>query len=153
MGSYHYARACRERNENIIGMISLEMLGYFSDEEGSQKYPRPFNLFYPTKGNFIGFVGNYGSRGVVRQAIRLFLNHARFPPEGVAAPERFRDIGRSDHWSFWQFGYAALMLTDTSNFRFVQYHTGQDTPDKVDFYKLALIVDGLTYVVRDISNE
>ncbi len=153
MGSYHYAKLCKARRENIVGMISLEMLGCFLHEHGSQKYPFPFNLFYPDKGNFIGFVANRASLAFVKDVIGKFRQVAQFPSEGVAAPEIFADISRSDHWSFWQFGYPALMVTDTSNFRFQHLHLDSDTPDKIDFDSMTRIVDAMVEVVAHLANK
>jgi Zn-dependent M28 family amino/carboxypeptidase len=151
-GSYAYAKRCHERGENITAMLSLEMLGVYSDAEGSQKYPSPFNLFYPTIGNFIGFVGDMSSRALVHRCIGSFRRHCQFPSEGVAAPNSLRDISRSDHNCFWMFGYQALMVTDTSNFRYLQYHTAEDTPDKINFDCFARVTGGLSAVVEDLAN-
>jgi hypothetical protein len=151
MGSYHHAKRSHDRGDRLVGMISLEMLGYFSNEVGSQKYPFPFNLFYPERGNFIGFIGNYASRDWVRRVVRNFRELAAFPSEGAAAPERFKDIARSDHWSFWQFDCPALMVTDTSNFRFPYLHGEEDTPDKVDFEAMARITVGLAKVIVKLA--
>lgn len=153
MGSYHYAKACSARREKIVGMISLEMLGCFLHDPGSQKYPFPFNLFYPDTGNFIGFVGNKASSAFVKDVVGKFRQVAQFPSEGVAAPEMFSDISRSDHWSFWQFGYPALMVTDTSNFRFQHLHLDTDLPDKVDFDSMTRIVDAMTKVVAYLDTK
>src|SRR4029077_13110421 len=79
MGSRVYAKRCRERNENVVAMLSLETIGCFSDAEGSQKYPMPLGLCYPSQGNFIAFVGNVGSRSLVRRCVRLFRERAAFP--------------------------------------------------------------------------
>lgn len=151
MGSYHHAKRSHDRGDQVVGMLSLEMLGYFSNEVGSQKYPFPFNLFYPERGNFIGFIGNYASRDWVRRVVRNFRELAAFPSEGAAAPERFKDIARSDHWSFWQFDCPALMVTDTSNFRFPYLHGTDDTPDKVDFDAMARITLGLAKVIAKLA--
>lgn len=151
MGSFFYARRCHERNENIVGMLSLEMLAVYSDEENSQHYPKPFNLFYPTVADFIGFVGNMSSKELVHKCIASFRSHTAFPSEGTAAPDAIPDIGRSDHWSFWQFGYQGVMVTDTSNFRYPLYHTADDTPDKLDFDRFARVTAGLSRVVSDLA--
>lgn len=153
MGSYVYARDCRASGENIVAMLSLEMLGVYSDDPGSQRYPQPFNLFYPEVANFIAFVTNSSYRKLVRKCVGLFRQHARFPSEGGAAPSGMRDAGRSDHWGFWQFGYPALMVTDTSNFRYAHYHTARDTPDKLDFDRLARVTAGLAAVVRALADD
>ncbi len=151
MGSYHYARSCHEAGDDLVGMISLEMLGSYSDEEGSQKYPFPFNLFYPSKGNFIGFVGNIDSGDFVRSVVGTFRAAVDFPAEGVAAPDRFQDINRSDHWGFWQFGYPALMATDTSNFRYEHLHTAEDTTEQVDFERMSRVIHGMLQVTEKLA--
>jgi len=151
MGSMAAARASRAKGEKIRGMISLETIGYYSDAEGSQKYPFPFALFYPSKGNFISFVGNVGSRNLVRESVASFRSRAAFPSVGAALPSTIPGIGLSDHWSYWQVGYPALMVTDTAPFRYEQYHTGGDTPDRVDFERTARVVEGLAAVVGDLA--
>ncbi len=152
MGSLVYARRCRARGENVVAMLSLETIGCYSDEPGSQRYPAPFGLLYPTTGDFIGFVGNYASRRLVRQAIGTFRRHARFPSEGAAVPSFVAGVGWSDHWAFWQEGYCALMVTDTAPFRYLHYHEPSDTPDKLDFDRMARVVRGLRFVVDDLAN-
>jgi hypothetical protein len=152
MGSFAHARSLKEQGTDVIGMISLEMLGYFSEEEGSQKYPFPFNIFYPTKGNFIGFVANTRSAKFVRYCLEQFRLVATVPSEGAAAPERFGDIARSDHWSFWQHGYPAFMLTDTSNFRSPYVHTMQDTSDSLNYDSMTRVVKGIEAVILKLAN-
>jgi len=136
MGSFVYARRCRERKENVVAMLSLETIGYYSDEPGSQRYPSPFNLVYPGTGNFVAVVGNTKSRQLVRRVVREFRAQNNFPCEGIATFGFLPGIGWSDHWAFWQAGYPAVMLTDTAPFRYPHYHTGKDTPDKIDYDKL-----------------
>lgn len=151
MGSCVYANSCRAAGDNIKAMLSLEMLGVYSDAPGSQMYPRPFNLFYPTVANFIGFVGNSFSQQLVRACVRSFRRHAQFPCEGVAAPDSVRDIARSDHWAFWQIGVPALMVTDTSNFRYPIYHTPEDRPQQLDFDRMTRVVSGLRAVISNLQ--
>jgi hypothetical protein len=150
MGSLVYARRCRERGENVVGMLSLEMLGYYDDEPGSQRYPPPFSLLYPSKGNFIAFIGNTASRHLVRRAVGTFRKYEQFPSEGAAAPGIIRGVGFSDHWSFWQEGYSALMVTDTAMFRYRHYHEPEDTIDKIDFDRMARVVRGLEKVIAEL---
>lgn len=150
MGSWEYARRCRARGEKIVAMISLETMSFYSDVEGSQKYPPPFNLFYPSTGNFIVFVGNMSSRRLVCQCVATFRANTPFPSEGTAALGILPGIGWSDHWAFWQEGYPALMVTDTGPFRNYHYHTVDDTIDKVDFDRLARVVAGLERVVAKL---
>jgi Predicted aminopeptidases len=153
MGSRVYAQRARERNETIVGMISLESIGYYTDQPGSQQYPAPFAWFYPDTGSFLAFVGDLASRNLVRCAISSFRRHARFPSEGVAAPKAFAaDIGRSDHASFWAQGYPAIMVTDTVPFRYPHYHRPSDTPDRLKFDPMVRVVIGLSSVVTDLAS-
>ena len=152
MGSWVYARQCRRRGDNIVGAIVLETIGYYSVEKGSQHYPSPvLRLFYPSKADFIAFVGNRASSRLVKQTVGMFRRHARFPSEGAAMPEWVPGIGWSDHWSFWQEGYEALMVTDTAPFRYQFYHTPEDTPEKLDYDRMARVVDGLIRVIASLA--
>jgi Zn-dependent M28 family amino/carboxypeptidase len=153
MGSRVYARELRHEGVRVSAMISLEMLGFYSDSKGSQKYPPILGLFYPTHGNFIGFVGNPESRDLVRQSIRRFRESTSFPSEGVAAPADWPAVGWSDQWSFWQESYPAIMITDTALFRYPYYHTPRDTFDKVDFEKAARVTDGVRRLVETLASE
>ncbi len=150
MGSRVYARRCRERGENVVAMLSLETIGYYSDKEGSQNYPFPFSLFYPSTGNFVGFVGNVSSRALVRKVKADFKKHSEFPCEAAAVPGAITGIGWSDHWSFWEEGYPALMVTDTAPFRYDEYHSPGDTPDKMDFEGFTQVVKGLMGVTAEL---
>lgn len=150
MGSLVYARAARERDDNIVAMLSLETIGYYTDRKRSQRYPFPVGLFYPSRGNFIAFVGRTADRGLVRRCVELFRQHAEFPSEGGALPAGLPGIGWSDHWAFWQAGYPAVMVTDTAPFRYPHYHGDDDTPDKLQYEALARVVVGLEAVVREL---
>ncbi|MEM1392786.1 MAG: M28 family peptidase [Cyanobacteria bacterium P01_H01_bin.150] len=150
MGSLVYAKGCKERNENIVAMLSLETMGYFSNKEESQNYPFPLNLIYPSQGNFIAFVGDINSNSLVKKTIKLFRKQVKFPSEGLAFFNQIPGIGWSDHWSFWQQGYQALMVTDTAPFRYTQYHTLDDVSDNIDYEKLARVVSGLERVVGEL---
>ena len=151
MGSLVYAKRCRERKENIVAMLSLETIGYFSDEKDSQKYPAPFNLLYPSTGNFIGFVGDVKSGPLVSRVVTSFRKHAKFPSEGAAVPAEIVGVGWSDHWSFWQADYRALMITDTAPFRYPHYHAKDDTPDKLDYDRMTRVVFGLEKVIAELA--
>ena len=150
MGSRHYARRSKERGENILAMLSLETIGYYSDLPGSQRYPFPPGLFYPSTGNFIAFVSNLTSRALLHETLASFRRHAGIPSEGVAAPAIIPGVDWSDHWSFWREGWAALMVTDTAPYRYPHYHSAQDTPEKVDYERLARVVTGLHGMLREL---
>lgn len=153
MGSLNYARQARANGDNIVGMISLEMLGYYTDAPGSQRHPPLLGYFYPHTGNFVAFVGNTASRQLVRQAIGIFREHAELPSEGLAAPELIGDIRRSDHWAFWRMGYPAMMLTDTANFRNPNYHGPDDTDETLDYDTMARLTTALARTVEDMARQ
>ncbi len=152
MGSWVYAARCRKQDENIVAVLSLETMGYFSEEENSQHYPAPLNLAYPSTGNFLGFVSNLDSRPLLNRAIKTFREHAKVPSEGASLPAATTGVGWSDHWSFWQEGYPGIMITDTAPFRYPDYHKATDTPDKLNYDVFAKAVDGLTFVIEDLVN-
>jgi hypothetical protein len=152
MGSRHYATAARARNDQIVAMLSIESIGYYDTEPGTQRYPFPLNLAYPDVGDFIGFVSNLKSRGLLHRAISAFRAHARFPTQGAAAPAWVPGVWWSDHWAFWVEGYPAIMISDTAPYRNPFYHTPQDTPDKLDYDRTARVVDGLAHVVRALAS-
>jgi Zn-dependent M28 family amino/carboxypeptidase len=148
MGSYAYAKRCHERGETIAAMLSIESIGYYDARPRSQLYPPFFAPFFPSTGDFIAFAGNSGSRALVRRCVDAFRAQTRFPSEGAAVPELVEEIGWSDQWSFWQFGWPALMVTDTAPFRNPHYHTTGDTPETLDYERTARVVEGLMTVTN-----
>jgi hypothetical protein len=152
MGSFVYASRCKASGDQISAMISLETIGYFSDAQRSQTYPAVgLGAFYPTIGNFIGFVGNVHSRALLRRTIDLFRKHAGIPSEGAALPSFIPGVAWSDQWSFWEHGYRGIMITDTAPFRYPHYHASTDTPDKLDYDRFALVVSGMEKVIEELD--
>jgi len=156
MGSLVYARSLRAHGDQVVGMWSLETMGYFSDAPGSQHYPgirlaNPMRLFYPGQGDFIAFIANAGSGRLVRDVVRTWRRQVKFPSEGMAASSAIPGIGWSDHWSFWKAGYPAMMVTDTALFRYPHYHKSTDTADKLDYERLARVVSGLAVVLPEVA--
>ncbi len=150
MGSWQYAKRCHDRGETIVAMLSLEMLGYYDPRKGAQQYPPPLSAMYPQTGDFVAFAGNVGSRALVKQCARAFRRANTMPAESATLPEAIEQIGWSDQWSFWQFGWPAIMVTDTALFRNPHYHLDSDTPETLDYERMARAVDGLLNVVRDL---
>jgi Zn-dependent M28 family amino/carboxypeptidase len=153
MGSLAYAARAAAAGDKISAMLSLEMLGYYRDEAGSQHYPPPLSWFYPDRADFIGFVGDIGSRTLVRRTISAFRQSASFPSQGVAAPAAIPGVTWSDHWSFRQHDYPALMVTDTAFYRYPHYHLPSDTPEKLDYLRMARVTLGLAAVIKELANE
>ena len=143
MGSAVHARSLKQAGRRIELMICLEMIGYFSDRPGSQGFPFPLlRLFYPSTGNFIMVVdrttSTHGPR--IRDAMRPA---APLPVYAINAPSFLWGIGLSDHRSFWKAGFDAVMITDTAFYRNRAYHTAGDTADRLDYARMARVVDGL----------
>ena len=153
MGSWVYARRCRQRGEKVTAMLCLETIGYYSDQPGSQQYPPAIGLLYPSRGDFIAFIGSTRYARLVRRVVGAFRRSEPFPSQAAALPESLSHITRSDHWAFWRHDYPALMVTDTAPFRYRHYHTPQDTADKLDFDKTARVVRGLQSVVAALLSE
>ncbi len=153
MGSLVYAKGCKERGEDIVAMVSLESLGYFSDAPGSQAYPPGVRRFYPDVGNFVGVVGNVRSRRLVDQFADAFGAATALPVEKASLPAALPGIGWSDHWSFWECGYPALMVTDTATFRNPHYHTAGDTLETIDFPRFTEAVRGIAAAVAEICDR
>jgi len=153
MGSLVYAKQLHDQKVNVTAMLSVESIGYYSDEQGSQRYPAGFGILYPYVGNFIGFVGNTGSRSLVRRTVRAFRESADFPSEGVAAPSGLTGVGWSDHWAFWQQGYKAVMVTDTAPFRYGYYHKPLDSPEKLNYDRMARVVAGLQKTILKLAED
>jgi Zn-dependent M28 family amino/carboxypeptidase len=143
MGSYQYAKRCRQRGEDIRVMLSLDALGIYKDEPGSQRLPFPFSMFYPNRGNFLAFIGNLYSRKYVIEATSGFKKGSSFRIQAGVAPEWAKGAAWSDHSSFWKFGYPGIMVTDTGGFRSASHTTKEDTRDKLDFEAMSRIVIGM----------
>ena len=144
MGSYHYAGSLKRSGTEVQGMVCLEMIGYFTDHPGSQHYPLPFmNRAFPKTGDFIAMVGNRRSVEFTRRLADGFRSATDLPLSTLNAPAVVVGIDFSDHWSFGQFGYPALMVTDTSFYRNPNYHSPADLPGTLDYGRMAKVVAGL----------
>ncbi len=153
MGSYAYAEHSRNLGEQISAMIALDGLGYFSDEPGSQSYPFPgIGLFYPGTASYIAFVTRVGDMALLREVTSAFRQEASIPSEAAALPGFIPGVSWSDHWSFWQHDYSALLVTDTLPFRDGRYHSPNDTAGRLDYERMARVTTGLRNVVKKLAN-
>jgi len=141
MGSYVHAEKMNKENQVIEGMISLEMIGYFSEETNSQDYPSPLlNIFYPSVGNFITVVGSLDQLNFTK-AIKTGMKGAtNLPVYSINAPESLPGIDFSDHGNYWLFGMNAVMISDTAFYRNHEYHQVTDTADRLDYQKMTKVV-------------
>ena len=154
MGSYAYARNLSNMDENIISMVALDGLGFFSDEPGSQNYPVPgIGFMYPNEANFIAFVTKLGNRNLLNSVISAFRETASVPAEGAALPGFIPGVYWSDHWSFWQHDIDALLVTDTLLFRDPAYHSPDDTPERLNYKMMARVTAGLQTVIKHLASD
>jgi len=152
-GSVRYAREARRHGDDIRLMLSLETIGYYRHERGSQRYPPLFRYFYPDRGNFIAFVSNLKSRRQLRRIAATFHAHSNFPIRHAATFAWVPGVAWSDHLSFWRRGYPAVMVTDTAFYRYPYYHSADDTPEKLDYESLAAVTLGLYHAWVTLAEE
>jgi len=150
-GSTVYAEAARRRGDDIRLMASIETIGWYSSEAGSQSYPPLFNLFYPNRADFIGIVSNFRSRAAVQRLAAAFRANSDFPLETAATFSFIPGVSWSDHRSFWRQGYRAVMITDTAFHRYRHYHAPSDTPDKLAYPELARVTSGLFAAFSELA--
>ena len=152
MGSARYAARCKQRGEDIVAMISLESMGYFSDEPNSQNYPPEIAEQYPTTGNFAAIVGNLESAPLVDFIHSSFKHVDVIPSVSGSFPPHLEGVGWSDQWSFWREGYPAVMITDTAIFRNPNYHKSGDKPATLDFRRLAWTTVAVEMAIKHLAN-
>jgi len=152
MGSAVHARRLREADVDVRLMISLEMLGYFSDDPNSQRFPlAPLKLFYPSKGNFIGVIGKLDGGRDVRRVKRAMRGATPLPVHSLnGIPRLVVGLDMSDHLSYWHYGYPAVMVTDTAFLRNRAYHTKDDTADRLDYERMAMVIVGVYEAVIEV---
>ncbi len=144
MGSYIHASSLHNLNVKVHLMMSLEMIGYFRDEPESQTFPtQALRYIYPTVGNFIGVVGDLRSAYEVQRVKELMRKHSHVDVQAITAPRSLPGVELSDHRSYWDVGYPALMLTDTAFYRNPNYHSTGDVPQTLDYKRMKEVVEGV----------
>lgn len=156
MGSMVYAKDCKQKNERILGMVCLEMVGYFTDKPNSQDYPTALpawlKAILPSRGNFLAMVANTDSLSLMLRTWFSFKLETTLPAWGIALPMTIAsDLRLSDHGPFWDAGFPAIMLTDTSHYRNDHYHMMSDTPETLDYDRMALATHGVAAAVRKLA--
>lgn len=148
MGSAVHAKSLADEGVEVELMIALEMIGYFTDEKDSQKYPSPvLKPFYPDQGNFIAIVGKFGQGDVAKKVKNTMTQNCQVDVQSLSAPKSLAGIDFSDHQNYWKQGFNAVMITDTSFYRNPNYHKKTDTMDTLDFEKMAQVVNGVYHVI------
>jgi hypothetical protein len=152
MGSAMHAKALKREGAVVRVMFSLEMIGYFSDARDSQHFPSSaFSLFYPTEGNFISVIGKIDDGMLVRRIKKAMTGATSLPVYSINAPRLIPGVDLSDHMSYWRAGYPAVMITDTANYRNPNYHTQDDTAERLDYRRMGQAVEGVYAAVLDMT--
>lgn len=152
MGSLVYARALRESGADVRAMLSLESLGFYSQEPGSQRVPRGLEDVFRERGDFVALTSNEASAPQLDRAAQAFAKATDVPLLALPVPDRVQEGAWSDQWSFWQAGYPGIMATDTALFRNPNYHRSSDTPDTLDYATMAATVAGLEAAARALAD-
>lgn len=151
MGSMVHAKALQREGVRVRAMFSLEMIGYFTDAADTQQFPLALlSWWYPTTGNFIAVVGKLGQGRLVRRVRYAMAQASSLPVCSLTAPRLLRGVDFSDHASYWQMGYPAVMITDTAFYRNPHYHTKTDTADTLDYHSMAQVVAGVYAAVHEL---
>jgi len=149
MGSAHYARALQRDHARVELMVALDLVGYFSDEPGSQAFPLPgLRLLYPGRGDFIAVVGDLGAGRWIRAVKKGMRSAGSIPVYSFRGPSSVPGIDWSDHLSFRKLGMPGVLVTDTAFLRNPNYHSPHDTPDTLDYGRMAGVVRALHGVLR-----
>jgi Zn-dependent M28 family amino/carboxypeptidase len=149
MGSVWHARSLQKAGREVKLMLSLEMIGYFSDAPGSQRYFMPsMKYLYSDRGNFIALVGKFGNFAATREVKALLAGATDLPVYSINAPRQMQGVDFSDHRSYWALGMPAMMVTDTAFLRNPHYHRAGDTYDKLDYKRMAKVVQGVYAVTQ-----
>ena len=149
MGSVVYARALKAARTPVHAMLALEMIGYFSDRKDSQQFPDPaMKALYPNDGSFIAVVGRAQETDLVRRLQTAMRTATPLPVYSLNAPASTLGVALSDHASFWAEDFPGVMITDTAFFRNPHYHSANDTPDTLDYKRMAQVVAGIEAAIR-----
>lgn len=156
MGSYIHAKSLFDQGATVSCMVCLEMIGYYSDEPGSQRYPSPdLSNKYPSTADFIAVVGIEKYRSLNEQFHRIMSVGSKIDVQVVSFPENDALSGMaslSDQRNYWKFGFPALMINDTSFVRNPHYHEPSDTIDTLDFPKMTEVVSGVGRTLINIAS-
>jgi hypothetical protein len=154
MGSSVHAESLRRQNVRVRAMFSLEMIGCFSDAAHSQHFPvGVLSGFYPSTGNFIAVVGRLSDWSLVRRTKASMRNASPLPVYSINAPSFVTGVDFSDQLNYWNAGYSAVMITDTAFYRNRNYHTAEDSAEKLDYRRMALVVEGIYAAVADLARQ
>jgi hypothetical protein len=148
MGSAAFARSLERRGVDVRLMIALDLVGSYSDVPGSQNFPLPgLGLLYPDAGNFVAIVGDLGSGAAIRRVKSRMKASGAIPVHSFRAPARIPGVNWSDNLPFRERDLPAVLVTDTAFMRYPHYHSAEDTPEKLDYERMAQLTHALLAVL------
>ena len=151
-GSYFHASSLKERGKDVRLMISLDSVGQYSNEDGSQKHPYKFmSLLYPDRGDYINIAGRLQDVREVRELKKSFNAASRLPLYSQNLPENFSKNYSTDHKNYWRQGYSAVLISDTDRYR--QSNSDKSVAERLDYTKMGMLVSGLYQVVMDVETS
>jgi hypothetical protein len=152
-GSTHYVESLKERAEEILGMISVEMVGFIGPKQDYPFYLNPKH--YPSVGDFIAVIGNEKSKKLLERVCQSFRAGApQLPLEFLVVPgngEGMEEVRLSDHSPFWDQGVPALMITDTGFLRNPNYHLSSDSAETLNFEFMQRVAVGVYHSVVELA--
>lgn len=152
MGSHMHANSLKEKDINVYGMICLEMIGYFDDKSNTQNYPlKVLKWQYGTKGDYIALVNKYNKGSFAKKFNKVFKNQDLIKTEQITGPKSLQGLDFSDHLNYWNLGYSAVMITDTSFYRNKNYHELTDTLETLNIDKMAKVIETIYFTILDLE--
>jgi hypothetical protein len=152
MGSVIHANSVASEKDKIIGVIVLEMIGYFSDAPGSQDYPVPvMKGYYPSRGNFITVVSRWDQSEWISDLKAGMKGTTDLPVYSFRGPASLPGVDFSDHRNYWPHDIPAAMVTNTAFYRNKNYHTEQDTADRLDYHRMGKVVVGVYEAIKALA--
>lgn len=152
MGSVFHANSVAAEKEKIIGVIVLEMIGYFSDELGSQDYPAPvMKGYYPTRANYITVVSQWDQSEWIADLKAGMQGTTDLPVYSFRAPASLPGIDYSDHRNYWPHNIPAAMVTNTAFYRNKNYHRPGDTAERLDYHRMGKVVVGVYEAIKVLA--
>jgi len=152
MGSHIHAKSLKDNNARVKGMICLEMIGYFNDENESQDYPVGLlKLFYGNKGDYITVVQKFGNGAFGREVKRKMKRQNLIKTKSFKGPAKLQGIDFSDHLNYWRYDYSAVMITNTAFYRNKNYHKVGDTLETLDLKRMVAVIDQVYFTIKEFE--
>ncbi len=149
MGSLMFARQLKEKSRHVAAVLILDSLGYYTNDNHSQRYPWLVGMLSPNQGNFIALVTNIRSLILARHVKKGLEGVLTFPVHLLIG----FDFIDSDHSAFWKEDFKTVLLTDTGHYRYPYYHHLEDTYENLDYKNMGQLTRALKEAVVRMANQ